>query len=361
MPCKSKKICFPSTFLVLFTIFFSLSRLPANSAQEELLFSDNFEKGNAAEWQIISGTWEVKDGRFYQTSTQGNWLDAIVGKESWLDYQFEAKGRALKKGNIGIIFRCNADRSKFYYFGFASAGKQLAIIRYENGDWTRQVEVSREIEVNRDYLFKVVLIGNQVRAFLDGEEIFNYFDINYRAGKVGLHTRAIPASFDEVKVFKISTSLVQSGMDAYEVTNGEFKKFIEAGGYENPEYWSPIGWESIQENRRKYPAFWEQSNYNRSEDPVVGVTWYESEAYCRWAGKRLPTDKEWFSACEQGEIQKSRNIWEWTATRELGMGILRGFDDQAPQWADSHFTLQCGARTYGITSDASWGFRCIRK
>jgi hypothetical protein len=358
---QSKKSSLSILFLFLLILFLSLSGFPVHSAQEEILFTDNFEKGNAAEWQIISGTWEVKDGRFHQTSTEGNWLDAIVGKESWLDYEFEAKGRALKKGNIGIIFRCNSDRSKFYYFGFASAGKQLAIIQYENGDWSRKVEVSREIEENRDYLFKVILTGNQVRAFLDGEEIFNYFEINYRAGKVGLHTRAIPASFDEVKVSKIAAPLAQSGIDAYEVTNAEFKKFIEAGGYENPEYWSPMGWQTIQENHKKFPAFWQQSPYNQPKDPVVGVTWYESEAYCRWAGKRLPTDKEWVSACEQGELQKSRNIWEWTATRELGMGILRGFDDQAPPRADSHFTLQCGARIYGITSDASWGFRCIRK
>jgi len=338
----------------------SLLGYSSNSAQEELLFTDHFDTSASTEWQIIDGTWEAKNGRFEQTSTEGTWLDAIVGQIGWLDYEFEAKGRAFKKGNIGLIFRSDQDRRKFYYFGFATAGKELAIIRYENGNWERKVQVSREIQENRDYLFKVVLKGNNVRAFLDDEEIFNYFGVDFRSGKVGLHTRKIPASFDDVKVSKIYAPLVQSGIDTYEVTNAEFQKFIDAGGYEDPQYWIPEGWAMLQESHRKRPTFWNQEAYNRPKDPVVGVTWYEAEAYCTWAGKRLPTEKEWASACEKGEIQKSVNIWEWSASSELGMRILRGLDSEAPQRAGAHFSTQCGARAYGITSDNYWGFRCIR-
>jgi hypothetical protein len=351
--------CLPSRLLLI--VLLSFLGFPVYSAQQEILFSDTFDNTNAsATWQIINGTWEVKNGRFEQAATEGSWLNAITGKESWLDYEFEAKGRALKKGNIGIIFRSNVNRSKFYYFGFANAGKQLAIIQYEDGNWERVTEVSRELEVNRDYLFKVVVVENHLRAFLDGEEIFNYYKIGYRTGKIGLHSRAIPASFDDVKVSRVYDPDTQSGMDEYEVTYAEFKKFIDAGGYENQKYWSTSGWQEIQENSVKQPALWDQSHYHQLEDPVVGVTWYEADAYCRWAGKRLPTDKEWFSACEQGEIQKSMNILEWTTSKQLGMWVLRGLDLEVPRRTRKGFSLQCPSRASGVAWDNYWGFRCIR-
>jgi len=68
-------------------------------------------------------------------------------------------------------------------------------------------------------------------------------------------------------------------IDYYEVTNAQYKKFIDATGRHSPSHF----------RNRTYPA-------GKADHPVTEVTWYDAEAYCTWAGKRLPTDQEWEKA-----------------------------------------------------------------
>ena len=133
----------------------------------------------------------------------------------------------------------------------------------------------------------------------------------------------------------------------YEVTRGEYRRFIEAGGYQDPQYWSPQGWEwkesdvivyagmygSVRRVKRpedagprNAPHRWEaeqewighgyghprfvQTDYH----PVICVTYYEAEAYCKWAGGRLPTEAEWEKAARWDEEKQHARIWPWGDT-----------------------------------------------
>ncbi len=96
-------------------------------------------------------------------------------------------------------------------------------------------------------------------------------------------------------------------VDKYPVTNLEFKKFIEAGGYTNPEYWVEEGWNWVQRTQRSQPKYWDDPEYNLPNYPVVGVTWYEAAAYAKWAGKRLLTEVEW----EKAARGPSGREWPW--------------------------------------------------
>ena len=96
-------------------------------------------------------------------------------------------------------------------------------------------------------------------------------------------------------------------IDKYEVTNNLFKEFMEAGGYENRDYWSESGWEWLQSQGVTQPLYWEDERFNGAQQPVVGISWYEADAYARWAGKRLPTTSEW-QAAAQGTDNR---IWPW--------------------------------------------------
>ena len=89
------------------------------------------------------------------------------------------------------------------------------------------------------------------------------------------------------------------------VTNGEFLEFIEAGGYERPEFWLSLGWQAVQDSQWQAPLYWKQLGGEWHEytlaglvpldlhAPVCHVSYFETDAYARWAGFRLPTEFEW--------------------------------------------------------------------
>ena len=99
------------------------------------------------------------------------------------------------------------------------------------------------------------------------------------------------------------------------VTNGEYRAFIEDGGYERPEFWLSDGWNARNTQRWTAPLYWERSadgwrmltlagmrDLDEAE-PVCHVSYYEADAFARWSGARLPSEAEWEVAAEGRPVE----------------------------------------------------------
>lgn len=127
------------------------------------------------------------------------------------------------------------------------------------------------------------------------------------------------------------------------VSNGEYKAFIEDGGYRRPELWLSDGWAAVQAKQWESPGYWQRDGSDwsvytlygqqpvRDAEPVCHISYYEAAAYAEWAGRRLPTEFEWEAAAwrhPEARIEPDllaihpsplrtgfrQDVWEWTSS-----------------------------------------------
>ncbi len=138
------------------------------------------------------------------------------------------------------------------------------------------------------------------------------------------------------------------------VTCGEYRAFIDDGGYARPEFWLSDGWDACVREGWQAPLYWQRDRADADwslftlygmrpfdgEEPVAHVSYYEADAYARWAGARLPTEAEWECVAQSEPIDSGRlydgtnvhprrgddaggvqqlfgDVWQWTQSAYL--------------------------------------------
>ena len=152
-------------------------------------------------------------------------------------------------------------------------------------------------------------------------------------------------------------------IDAQVVNWAQFVEFVDDGGYDRSELWQPSGWQWLQhkavDEGRRGPRYVDQIGVasgavmqNRfgtpqrlsGGQPVMHVSWWEADAWCRWAGRRLPAEVEW----EVAAVQAARrgfhwgDVWEWTGTtfHPYPGFVADPYRDYSEPWFGTHKVLR---------------------
>jgi len=124
-------------------------------------------------------------------------------------------------------------------------------------------------------------------------------------------------------------------IDRMPVTNAEYQAFIADGGYNSEDLWAPQGWSHVSSAAIDAPLGWSHDGGGSwvrlrlgnmeaipVDEPVQHVSWFEADAYARWAGKRLPTESEWETAAAWDPQRHRARTYPWGDSYELGRANL---------------------------------------
>lgn len=145
----------------------------------------------------------------------------------------------------------------------------------------------------------------ETRLIPDGEVPSGTVRVDATEHKLTAYSRPVDAK----------VSLVPFFLDRHEVTNREFKQFLDAGGYNTPRYWKQPGLVSSLKDKTGIngPRDWVGGAppQDKADHPVTGVTWHEAYAYCQFRGKTLPTLFEWEETARGAMLSPFGVVYPW--------------------------------------------------
>lgn len=246
-----------------------------------------------------------------------------------LNSYYQALGTPHEKTKRGTISRPTVDETLRYF----------EIINKRVEDFLKDPVT----DSNLVYLFKLAFNHECQHQELLGYDLQHLLASTYSPVKHSIAPRPSPVEKNSVKISGGLFDLGYNGtdfcydielpehkvylnsyrIDAFPVTNEDYLKFMEYGGYEDFRFWLADGWDQVRKNNWSAPMYWEKEDKKwirndfrgklkiNPNEPVCNVSYYEAYAYCKWAGKRLPTESEWEKAASWNEQKQIKTVFPW--------------------------------------------------
>ena len=299
------------------------------SIEDAVMQSDPF--GSTPNWHIAHVTWFFQ--KILEKYKQNTDADSI--NTDYLNSYYQRYRKILPK----------SDRGKFPRPKVSETLKYRSLIEEMFIKFLDNIERNNSLTLNLAYDIEM---QHQELLIYDIQHYFQRFDDaedNYQP-KINKRPNSIDNPDVEQGMVKIPGGLYELGfsgstfcydnevpehktylnayeIDTYPVTNKQFMAFIDAGGYEDYKFWLSDGWDIVNEKKWGAPLYWQKMegywykkdfaglNKISPDEPVTNVSYYEADAYSKWAGKRLPTEAEWEKAASWNEDLKKKTIYPW--------------------------------------------------
>ena len=290
-----------------------------------------------AKWHLAHTTW------FFETFILAKFQDGFEWHNplyaSLFNSYYNAMGEQFPRPKRGLISRPGLDEVQNYRNEIT---KKVVRLLEACGDDFHEIAPLLVLGINHEQQHQELILTDIKHALFQNPSYPAVFDqpsatdmeidsqwLQVEGGEVSIGVKGDGFCFDNelprhkvlLQDFEIANRLV---------SNAEWLAFMEDGGYEQPLLWLSDGWAWRCANEISSPHYWIQKEREWQQfnltglkpiiagDPVTHISYYEADAYARWAGHRLPTEHEWEHSVQLSKLNETTfsfgDRWEWTAS-----------------------------------------------
>lgn len=334
------------------------------SAEDCLVQS--MDDASPTRWHLAHTTW------FFETFVLGADPNYSVLHEQYsflFNSYYNTVGRQFPRPHRGLISRPSLDEIKSYR---AHVDREL-MTRLESPEFVEQRRDLMAVGLNHEQQHQELILTDIKHMLSCNPLLPTYIANEFDATReVSSEKIEIPAGIYDVgyggdgfcfdnEAPRHQVFLQEFAVDHDLVTCGQFVEFMEDGGYQRPDHWLSLGWNAVNEHEWDAPLYWVKKSGQwmqftlaglvpvNPDWPVCHVSYFEADAFARWAGRRLPTEFEWEVAWQSSSAQKRPDANEPFAdhlvSNELAMHPTRspeGILGSVWQWTASSYQAYPG-------------------